>query len=87
MNGVNSDLIRQIRNRAAELQKKSIAVVVDEGFHRSSTNDDYYQGGADALRELASNLEQQDSLGPIDPDTARQLLGFPPKSDRPNQGS
>lgn len=56
---LNSDLIKKIHARAVELQKKSLKVAIDEGEHRCSADDEYYRGGADALLDLARELEAE----------------------------
>lgn len=58
------ELITRIRARATELDKKSLAVQIEEGDHRCSTDDDYYRGGADTLRELAHDLEMEAAQRP-----------------------
>jgi hypothetical protein len=75
---METELIQGIRTRASELDKKSMAVVIQEGFHRCSTDDDYYRGGADALRNLATDLEKD--LGLLCPFCGAQPIIEAPSS-------
>ena len=59
MEPVVDAIIQKLRERSKELMKKSVAVELAEGFHRCSTDDDYFRGGADALFEFAAELERE----------------------------